>query len=65
MQDNEYFSNHYKLIPIDLSKQNELENCDLSQKINFIDWLDEENVTSFFIIEKTEEATFNFSQNSV
>ena len=34
--DYEYFSKHYKLIAIDLSKQTELENPDLKQKINFI-----------------------------
>ena len=32
----EYFSKHYKLIAIDLSKQSELENPDLKQ-VNFID----------------------------
>ena len=31
-----YFSNHYKLIAIDLSKQIELENHDLKLQINFI-----------------------------
>ena len=31
----EYFKDHYKLIAIDLSKQIELENSDLKQKINF------------------------------
>ena len=36
----EYFSKHYKLIAIDLSKQIELENPDLKQQINFIRWLD-------------------------
>ena len=34
--DYEYFSNHYKLIAIDLSKQIKLENPDLKQQINFI-----------------------------
>ena len=34
--DYEYFSNHYQLIPIDLSKQIELENPDLKLQINFI-----------------------------
>ena len=34
--DYEYFSKHYKLIAIDLSKQIELENPDLKQQINFI-----------------------------
>ena len=34
--DCEYFSKHYKLIAIDLSKQTELENLGLKQQINFI-----------------------------
>ena len=34
--DYEYFSKHYKLIPIDLRRQIELENPDLKQQINFI-----------------------------
>ena len=64
--DYEYFSKHYKLIAIDLSKQIELENPDLKQQINFIGSLErEEGATMFFIIEKKEENTFNFSQNSV
>ena len=33
--DYEYFSKHYKLIAIDLSRQIELENPDLKQQINF------------------------------
>ena len=39
--DYEYFSKHYKLIAIDLSKQIELENPDLKQQINFIESLKE------------------------
>ena len=35
--DYEYLSKHYKLIAIDLSEQNELENHDLKQQINFIE----------------------------
>ena len=54
----------YKLIAIDLSKQTELENTDLKQQINFIGRL-EEDATMLFIIEKKEETTFDFSQNSV
>ena len=62
--DYEYFSNH-KLIAIDLSKQIELENPDLKQE-NFIDKRGrDEEATMFFMIEKTEQTTFNFSQNSV
>ena len=63
--DYEYFSKHYKLIAIDLSKQIELENSDLKQQINFIGKLEDDRATMFFIIEKSEETTFEFSQNSV
>ena len=62
---NEYFSKHYKLIAIDLSKQIELENPDLRQQINFIGKLEDDKATMFFIIEKSEETTFKFSQNFV
>ena len=62
--DYEYFSKHYKLIVIDLSKQIELENPDLKQ-INFIGNLEEDEATIFFITEKLEERTFEFLQNSV
>ena len=63
--DYEYFSEHYKLIAIDLSKQIELENPNLKQQINFIGKLEDDRVTMFFIIEKSEETTFEFSQNSM
>ena len=63
--DYEYFSKHYKLIAIDLSKQIELENSDLKQQINFIGRLTrDKGATMFFIIEKSEETTFEFSQNA-
>ena len=61
----EYFSEHFKLIGIDLSKQIELENPNLKQQINFIGKLEDDRVTMFFIIEKSEETTFGFSQNSM
>ena len=58
-----YFSNHYKLIPINLGKQIELENLNLKQQMNFIGILDEDNgATMFFIIEKSEELTFKISK---
>ena len=58
-----YFKKHYKLIATDLSKQTKLKD---PQQINFIGKLDKDNgATMFFIIEKSEETTFNFSQNSV
>ena len=63
--DYKYFSKHYKLIAIDLSKQIELENPDLKQQINFIGKLERNEVaTMFLIIKKSEETTFEFSQNS-
>ena len=63
--DYQFFSNHYKLIAIDLSEQIELETRDLKQQINFIGRLDDDNATMFFIIEISEETTFQFSQNAV
>ena len=57
-----YFKENYKLIAIDLSKQTKLKD---PQQINFIEKLGKDNgATMFFIIEKSEETTFNFSQNS-
>ena len=60
-----YFLKYYKLILIDLSKQIKLENPDSRQKINFIGNLEGDKATIFFIIEKSEEKTFEFLQNSV
>ena len=59
-----YFKKHYKLIAIDLSKQTKVKD---PQQINFIQKLENQDhgATMFFIIEKSEETTFNFSQNSV
>ena len=51
-----------KIIVIDLSKQTKLKDL---QQINFIGkLLKNTGATMFFIIEKSEETTFNFSQNS-
>ena len=57
--DYEYFSKQFKLIAIDLSKQIELENPDLRQQINFIDKLEDDTATMFFIIEKSELLNFH------
>ena len=58
-----YFKENYKLIAIDLSKQTKLKD---PQQINFIGkLLKNTGATTFFIIEKSEETTFNFSQNFV
>ena len=48
--DYDYFSQHYKLIAIDLSKKIELEILHLKQQINFIDKLKEDNGTGMFFI---------------
>ena len=62
--DYKYFSNYYKLIAIDWSKKIELENPFLKQQIDFIGKLEDDNgTTMFFIVEKSEETTFNFSPN--
>ena len=58
-----YFKKNYKLIAIDLSKQTKFKD---TQQINFIGKLSKNTgATMFFIIEKSEETTFDFSQNSV
>ena len=58
-----HFKENYKLIAIDLSKQTKLKD---PKQINFIGKLNKDNgVTMFFIIEKSEETTFDFLQNSV
>ena len=44
----DYFSKHYKLIAIDLSKEIELENSDLKQQINFIGKLQEDMEQQYF-----------------
>ena len=61
----EYFSKHYRLMTKDLSKQIELENPDLKHQINFIGRLERIEGATMFFIEKKEEITFDFSQNSV
>ena len=59
----DYFKKHYKLIAIDLSKQQVLqENKDLIQQINFIGRL-ENAANVFIIIEKKENTILEFSQN--
>ena len=59
-----HFKENYKLIAIDLSKQTKLKD---PQQINFIGKIEGQNnrAKMFFIFEKSEEITLNFSQNSV
>ena len=57
-----YFKKNYRVIAIDLSKQTKLKD---PKQINFIGKrLRNTGAKIFFIIEKSEETTFNFSQNS-
>ena len=57
-----YFKDNYKLIAIDLSKQTKLKD---PKRINFIGkLLKNTGATMFSIIEKSEETTFHFLQNS-
>ena len=59
-----YIKQNYRLIAIDLSKQTKLRD---PQQINFVGKLEGQNngATLFFIIEKLEETTLGFLQNSV
>ena len=61
--DYDYFKKYYKLIAIDLRKQQVLqENEDLIQQIKFIGRLTEA-ANVFIIIEKKENTVLEFSQN--
>ena len=61
--DYDYFKKYYKLIAIDLSKQQVLqENEDLTQQINFVGRL-EDAANIFIIIEEKEHTILEFSQN--
>ena len=63
LSDYDYFKKYYKLIAIDLSKQQVLQkNEDLIQQINFIGRLTEA-ANVFIIIEKKENTILEFSQN--
>ena len=66
MLDYPYFKENYKVIEIDLSRQNELDADPRAiQKINFTASLDRAgNTTIFFIIEEAKETVFQFSQGT-
>ena len=59
-----YFKENWELIAIDLSKQTKSKD---PEQISFIGKLEDQNhrATMFFVIEKSEETTFKFSQNFV
>ena len=62
-----YFKDNYKMIAIDLSKQQVLDaNPRKIKQINFTAKLDRDgNTTMFFIIEQEKETFFEFSQGTV
>ena len=62
-----YFKKNYKMIAIDLSRQNQLDTDPRAiQQINFTANLDRDgNTTIFFITEEAKETIFEFSQGTV
>ena len=62
-----YFIENYKMIAIDLSRQNKLDADPRAiQQINFTANLDRAgNTTTFFIIEEAKETLFEYSQGTV
>ena len=64
MLDYSYFKDHYKMIAINLSKQQDLDTDPRAiQQINFTANLDRTgNTTMFFIIEEAKETVLGFSQ---
>ena len=65
--DYSYFKENYKMIAVDLSKQQALDADPRAiQQINFTANLDRAgNTTMFFIIEKAKETVLGFSQGTV
>ena len=65
--DYSYFKDHYKMIAIDLSKQQALDADPRAiQQINFTANLDRAgNTTMFFIIEEAKETVLEFLQRTV
>ena len=58
-----YFKEHYKVLAIDLSKQQKIDPKAI-QQINFTENL-EKNATIIFIIEETKEAALDFSKGII
>ena len=64
--DYHYFKKYYKLVAIDLSKQQKLDVDPKVIKINFTGNLNrEEGATMFFIIEEVKETVLDFSKGTV
>ena len=65
LMDYNYFKSYYKMIAIDLSKQQALDaDPRAMQQINFTENL-EQKATIFFIIEAAKETVLDFSQGTV
>ena len=61
-----YFENYYKMIAIDLCKQQALDaDPKAIQQVNFTANLYRDGNTTFFIIEETKETILDFSQGAV
>ena len=62
-----YCQENYKMIVVDLSRQNELDTDPSAiQQINFTANLDRaRNTTMFFITEEAKETIFEFSQGTI
>ena len=65
--DYNYFNNHYKIIAIDLSKQQALDSDPKAiQQINFAGYLEQyEGAEMFLIIEEGKETILDFLQGAV
>ena len=65
--DYSYFKDHYKMIPVNLSKQHALDaDRKATQQINLTALLDRVGNTRFyFILEEAKETVFEFSQGPV
>ena len=65
--DYSYFKDHYKMIAVDLSKQQALDaDSKAMQKINLTANLDrDKNKRFYFILEEAKETVFEFSQGTV
>ena len=61
-----YFKKYYKMIAVDLSKEQVLDaDPKAIQQINFTGNLDRANAKSYFILEEAKETVFEFSQGTV
>ena len=66
MIDYTYFKKYYKIIAVDLSKQQVLDaDPKAIQQVNFTANLDRANTSFYFILEEAKETVIEFSQGTV